>query len=347
MNLFSPIRCRSLLLVLLSATLSFTTSHAQTQTQDGPNAVIADTAEGGGQGGGVFFMVTAINGTEVSDTALTASTKASWNRGMDMRIRDAQRPVPAGQVTLRLHGTEATAAPIQTVFRTVFRDGNREVSGTVTVHLTAGQSYRARGIIDAFKREIWLEDAGGTRVPGSQLAAPPDLELIKQMEGASFITTNLHHDGDWISEVPRLELPYVPIGSRLKIVEWGKDRARILVDGRKMRIGIDDDENMEIIQELVARVTSPVDPRTAMAAYPDSVRNAIRAARVSLGMTKEQVLQALGRPLLTLTPDLAANEWRYEIPDQGPAFLVFDERGQLTTLDASRPARALMLMAPQ
>jgi hypothetical protein len=39
--------------------------------QDSANAVLADTAEGGGPGGGTFFVVVEVNGAEVQQTALT------------------------------------------------------------------------------------------------------------------------------------------------------------------------------------------------------------------------------------------------------------------------------------
>jgi hypothetical protein len=335
---------RTLTLGLFSACLSIGSG---AQAPSNPPAIVADTAQGGGQSGGVFFMTTAVNGTALTETALSASLIASQGRGANMSVRVARRSVPSGPVTLTLQATEATAAPIQSILRSLFREGNREITGTVTVTLAAGQVYQAKGIIDAFRREIWLEDEHGDPVPGSKVAGLLDPELVKQMEGAGFTTTNLHYDGDWIGDSASLQLPFVPVGSRLKVVEWGKDRARILVDGRKMRIGMDGDGDRESIRQLVARVTSPHDPRPDIAGYPDQVKNAIRAARVSLGMSREQVLQSLGRPRQALTPDLSAREWHYDVPDQGPAYLVFDDSGLLAALDASRPARALILLDPQ
>jgi hypothetical protein len=56
-------------------------------------------------------------------------------------------------------------------------------------------------------------------VPGSKVTAPPNPELVKQMEGAVFTKTNLRYDDDWINEVSALHLPFVPAGSRIKVAE--------------------------------------------------------------------------------------------------------------------------------
>ena len=331
--------------VVFMTTLVFSFAFAQSDTKS--SVILADSAEGGGAGGGVFFILTAVDGAPVAENALSASLRASRGRGVYMTIAAMARAIPTGQSTLSLQGTEATAAPIQSIFRSVFRDGNRQVSGTVKVDLPAGHRYRVNGIIDAFKREVWIEDESGVQVPGSRISAESDPELIKAMQGATFVATNLHYDGDWISEVPKLQLPLIPAGSMLKVVDWGKNRANVLVDGRKMRVGIDESGEAETIEKLIARITSPTDPRLAISAYPESVRSAIRLGRVLVGMTKDQVLIALGRPRVDLVPNLDASEWRYDISEYGPAYLQFDDKGQLKELDASRPARALLLVQNQ
>jgi hypothetical protein len=327
------------------ATVICTFALAQSDTKT--SVILSDTADGGGAGGGVFFILTAIDGGQVSENALNASLRASRGRGAYMTIAPVSRAVPAGTATLSLQGTEATAAPIQSIFRSIFRDGNRQVSGTVKVDLPAEHRYRVNGIIDAFKREVWIEDETGIQVPGSRIAAESDPELMKAMQGATFTATNLHYDGDWISEVAKFQLPLIPAGSMLKVIDWGKGRANVLVDGRRMRVGIDESGDVETIQQLVARITSPTDPRLAIREYPENVRNAIRLGRVMAGMTKDQVRLALGRPRVDFVPSLEASEWRYDTSDYGPVYLLFDDKGLLKELDASRPARALLLVQNQ
>jgi hypothetical protein len=290
--------------------------------------------------------VTAIGGSEVADTALSLSLRASYGHGAYM-IRQAERTAEPGQATLKLRGTQQGSAPISTIFRSIFKEGNPEVAGTVTVDLTPGTRYRPNGVLDSFRREIWLEDDHGVQVPNSKITAAADPDLAKKMEGAALVTTNLHYDDDWISEVSFLQLPIIPIGARFKVVDWGENKASVLVDGRKMRIGVDQSQDVEKVQQLVARITSDQDPRPKIAAFPERVRNAIRAGRVFPGMTREQVLFSLGRPRVDFNPSLEVAEWKYQIPDQGDIYVLYDQDGLLKSIDASCSARALLMYEAQ
>jgi len=335
-----PIGCVLMSLFLVLAGLS---TPASSQAPPAAQAVVTDTSDGGGPGGGTFFMVIAVDGTEVQDTALGASARASFGRGAYMVVRGAERSVPAGKLALKLRGVQTHVAPIDTIFRAIFRGGSPEVTGTVTVELAAGQRYKVNGLLDTFKREVWIEDDRGAEVPGSKITAAADPEVLKQMEGASFVATNLRYEGDWINEASSPDLPLVPLGSRLKVLDYGSNRVSVLIDGRKMRLGIYWTRGKETIQQFVARVTTATDPRTVLATFPERTRNAIRAGRVHPGMSREQALMALGRPRADFTPSLDDKEWKYEVSGQGDVFVVFDEAGLLKEVDASRPARKLVV----
>ncbi len=307
-------------------------------------ALVADSADGGGPAGGTFFMVTEAVGVAIENTAWSASARASFGRGAHMVIVQASRMVPAGsKVSLKLRGLQAHVAPIDTIFRAIFKGGNPEVLGTVEVELTPLARYRANGVMDAMRREIWLEDEKGVVVPGSKVAAPVDPNMLKAMEGASYVTSNLRYEDDWISESPFHNLPYVPIGARLKVSDYGSNRASVLIDGRKMRMGVDWSRGTETVQQFVARVTSSEDPRPKLASFPERVRTAIRAGRVFPGMSRDHVVMALGRPRLDLVPNLDAFEWKYITGEREEMFLIFSEAGTLKEVDASRKVRGLVL----
>jgi hypothetical protein len=149
----------------------------------------------------------------------------------------------------------------------------------------------------------------------------------------------LRYDGDWISDDPMVGLPFVPVGARMKVLEYRKDRAIVLIDGRKMRVGIDQ-QTGETIQQFVARITSAEDPRPKIRAWPDDARAAIVAGRVIRGMSRDQVVTALGRPCLDLVRSLDFSEWSYRLQADGSElFLIFDDSGRLTLVDGSRKAR--------
>lgn len=326
------------LAMLMFAALLFSSAQTPTTT-----AIIADTVDGGGSSGATFYIVTAIDGVEVRQTALRESIGASYGRGADLVVRQVERAAPAGNVTLRLRAVQAQAAPIASIFRSIFSGGNLEAEGTVTVELMANKRYKVKGLLDSLKREVWIEDDQGKEVSGSRVAASVDPEVLKAMEGAVFVATNLRYEGDWISDASQAHLPFVPIGSKLKVVELSTNRASILVDGRKMRMGLDWSRGFETMQQFVARVTASEDPRLKLASLPDKVRNAIVAGRVFLGMSREHALLALGRPRFDFNPTLDAQEWKYQSQDREEMFLLFDEAGLLKEIDGSRKARKLVL----
>jgi hypothetical protein len=338
---------RSMAVAALVVLITTASQDTLGQSSGRPTAIVDDTSDGGGPGGGTFFVLEAVDGVEVPDTALSASFRASFGRGAYMVVRGAGRPVSAGRVTLKLRGVQTHVAPINSIFRTIFRGGNPEVAGAVAVDLVAGQRYRVSGVLDGFKREVWIEDDRGTELAGSRVAVAPDPELLKQMEGSAFIKTNLRYEGDWINEASLPNRAFVPVGARLKVLDYGSNRASVLIDGRKMRLGIDWTRDKETIQQFVARVTGEEDPRATIATYPERVRNAIRAGRVFPGMTKDQVLVSMGRPRLDLTPTLNEKEWTFEVPEQGELIMVFDEAGLLTEVDGARQARKLVLYEAQ
>lgn len=307
------------------------------------HATIADTAVSG-YSSATFFMATAVNGVAVKDTSLELSLSASRGRGMFMRVRTTERAVPAGPVTLELKGLGASPAPIDGIVRSIFGQERPETTGTVKVVLEAGKTYWVKGELDPYRREVWLEDDRRREVPNSRVSAPVDPAMAAQMEGAAYTATNLRYEGDWISEAPSLDQGVIPVGSRLKVVEYGKDRARVLIDGKKMRMGIDHaPPDKETIRQFVARATTAQDPRPLVNGYPKEVRDAVYAGRVVKGMSKEQVLVALGRPRVEFVPDLSSKEWAYTVPSNETIYLMFDEGGVLREVDGSRKARGLLL----
>jgi hypothetical protein len=314
-----------------------------TQVANATNAYVADSVNDIDMKSGAFFVVESFNDTKVDETALSASRRASFGKGMYMTVKQAGRNVPAGEVVLKFRGIRAQAAPIDTIFKSIFQGGNPEVSGTVTVQLVAGQRYKVNGVLDAYRREIWVEDQNGAQLPNSKVVLPPDTELLKQMEGAVFTATNLRYDGDWINETSLPHQSFVPVGSRIKVLSYSTNSATVLIDGRKMRMGVDYTRKLETIQQLFSRSTSDQDPREKVSTYAEKVRSAINSARVFTGMTKEQELLAMGRPRIDYVPSLDSLDWRYDILDYEELFLVFDENGVLKDVEGSRRAKKFVM----
>lgn len=87
--------------------------------------------------------------------------------------------------------------------------------------------------------------------------------------------------------------------------------------------------------EWMRRIVVQEDPRKQLSAWPVDVRNAVLSGRVFVGMTKPQVLMALGYPSLDLTPaQVSADTWKYNsVRDDQPLELRFGANEQLAAVE--------------
>lgn len=299
-------------------------------------AMIRDGALGGGRGGAAFFFVSEVDGKNVVKTSLTASRTASFGRGSDLQIEGVERAVPAGRpIRLRLSAQYGYAAPIQAAFNS---QASYAVDGEANTTLQAGVRYRVNGVLDAYRREVWLEEEStGKRVSEKIIgaAAPADSSDVAATE--SYTCCNLRYEGDWISDLNGIGLPFVPAGARITVKDYGRYRAYVLIDGRPMRIGQDYGRKQETKEQYVAKLIVKDDPRQRMASFPPAVQAAIQEGKVIAGMTKDQVIMSLGYPRTDVTPSLADSEWTYWTAEEAEEFtLVWSRDGHLQEIDAER-----------
>lgn len=130
---------------------------------------------------------------------------------------------------------------------------------------------------------------------------------------AGYTCCNLHYDGDWISDANYTDLPFIPAGAPISVAYPVKDsyRAYATIGGRPFRLGLDFGRPVEGAEQWVSKIVLRDDPRINNAAWSLEVRQAIAQGKIMVGMTKEQVLTAVGYPLPTKTPNLDSNVWRY------------------------------------
>ena len=85
------------------------------------------------------------------------------------------------------------------------------------------------------------------------------------------------------------------MGSPLKVRQVEGYVAQIEVNGRSLRLVLEH-RDKETMQDWLARIVVADDPRTKIAAFPPTIRDAINAGKLVKGMTREQVLMAVGYP---------------------------------------------------
>jgi hypothetical protein len=309
-----------------------------------PSALVSDGATGGGRQGGVFFYVAEMDGVEVKGNILRSSLVASSGRGMDMRLQEHARYLPAGKHRLKLKGQQAYAAPIQGLFSSA---SSRAVEGVVEVDLQDDVRYRVNGVLDAFRREIWLEEAQTGKLVGVKIEnLARDEATQKAMAGASYTCCNLRYEDDWISDANWAGLPIIPPGARIKVVEHGSNRVRVLIDGRPFRMGLDYGRQQLNTEQFMARLMVPADPTAAIAAYPEAVRRAIAAGQVMPGMNKAQVTAALGPARADATTGPNALKWVYWTIDDESYTLEWNEQGVLQKVVAAPAVLAKVEFKP-
>lgn len=312
----------------------------------GPVAAVGDSAEGGGVGGGTFYVLAEVDGQPTFTDALRASLVASRGRGAYMLVQTVQRMVPAGPRRLKLTARHAYAAPIQGLFQ---RSGPEPLEGTLAVELVEGRQYRVTGKLDAMRSELWLEEVDSGRIVGEKITAKPGTanaaaEMARAMAGADYTCCNLRYEGDWISDANWYGLPFVPAGARIVVKDFGRHRAEVLIDGRPMRIGLDYGREQQTVQQFLPKLMVKADPRLALAGYEPRMQAAIRAGKVMPGMTREQVVMSLGPPRSDSTASFEARVWEYYTLQGDSYGLVWGADGRLEAVQATVSVRAIVLM---
>jgi hypothetical protein len=330
---------RSLLLLAACVLQGCATPPSETFT--GPTATIADTATGGGRNGGTFYYLAELNGKPITENTVSASRKASFNRGFDMRIQQFERPVPAGRVQLKLSGEVVYAAPIQNMLKS---SNSPEAHGVVEVDLKPHTRYRITGTLDAFRREIWIEEENSKQILGHKIInTTPTVPTAAPASGTTFTCCNLRYDDDWISDANWSTLPFIPAGTPVVVKDFGRHRANVTIEGRPLRIGHDYGRQQQTKEEFVAKLVVAADPNLRIATFPRDVQAAIRAGKVMPGMTKEQVIISLGYPRTDTTPSTDLVEWVYRTYEDEEYVVIWGTDQRVKTIDGTLKVKRLVI----
>jgi hypothetical protein len=170
-------------------------------------------------------------------------------------------------------------------------------------------------------------------MPGPSTGAPAAPSLP-----SGYTCCNLHYENDWISDANWSAMPMIPAGASIKVVDYGRYRANVEIDGRKMRLGLDYGRQQSV-EAWAGKLVVSADPRPRIAAMPPPVRDAIRAGKVALGMSKDEVIVALGYPPTHATPSLDSPQWKYWHSGFGSFLVVWDNAGRVKDVIADPQTR--------
>ncbi|MEO8524288.1 MAG: hypothetical protein ABI460_06185 [Caldimonas sp.] len=329
---------------LLATVLLFgaATAYGADPLPPGPAAIVADTANRGSHDGGTFFVLAEVDGKSMR-TAIDSSLQASRGRGNLLSIQHVERPVAASRLRLKLLARVVQAAPIIDIFSSLKNDA---VEGVVEVELQPDVRYRVTGTLDAFRREVWLEEEATQRIVGDKVVQAPSAAAAAQMaQATTFTCCNLRYDDDWIGDAAYSSLPFVPAGSKVRFVDWGRNRANVLIEGRKMSIGVEEPK-LTTREQYFKNVVVNENPAAKIDTWPADVQAAVRAGKVMAGMTREQVIVSLGYPRADATPSLDAPAWTYWGDDDAPYSLVWGDDGRVRSIEGAMRIKQMVMPAP-
>jgi len=161
-----------------------------------------------------------------------------------------------------------------------------------------------------------------------------------------FACCTLHYDADWISDGNYAILPSVPAGTPITVLSYGRHRAYVEIDGRKMRLGHDYGREQESLDQWVHKIVVGVDPTAKISGYTPDVQAAIRWGRVMVGMTREQAVIAIGYPLTSETPTLDSPIWRHWVSSSEEYQLLWGPDGLIKEISAADSVRNVIVYQP-
>ncbi|WP_198085922.1 outer membrane protein assembly factor BamE [Variovorax sp. E3] len=179
----------------------------------------------------------------------------------------------------------------------------------------------------------------------AQRPSPPPGPMIN-----GYLCCNMRTYGDSISDINYDEqgTSIVAVGTPARITAYDFRWFSLDLGGKPQRIKNDYSRNITL-PEFAQRYVVTADPKQKMAAFAPAVRDAILAAKVMPGMTREQVLMAIGYPVGSENPRLDAPVWRYWRDSWSEFQVNFDDKGLVKTVvgDAVALSRVLAPAAAQ
>jgi hypothetical protein len=182
------------------------------------------------------------------------------------------------------------------------------------------------------------------RTFGCAILALAPVSVNAQSLPEGYLCCNMRTDGSWISDINYAEngKRIIPAGTPVKATGYGRYRVHVDINGARQAIGNDYSRDMNM-ESFAQRYIVSEDPKAKLAGYPAKMRSAITNARLIPGMTREQVLMAVGYPVTSENPQLDAKVWRYWLSSFSEFQVVFNPNGTVKEVTADPQTRNLIM----
>jgi hypothetical protein len=147
---------------------------------------------------------------------------------------------------------------------------------------------------------------------------------------------NLHYDKDLISDANWTTAPMIAAGAKIKVVSYSSNVAHVEIDGKPMRIGHEYGRKQESLEAFISKRVVKANPHGKIDRYPEPVRAAIKAGKVIPGMTREQVIVAVGYPPTHKTESLDAKVWNHWQSRAGRFEVHWSDKGTVENISGQK-----------
>lgn len=173
--------------------------------------------------------------------------------------------------------------------------------------------------------------------PAAQTQAPASSQPL-------YLCCNVRTETDWLSDGGFLVGRIIPVGSPVKFLGSSRGVANVEIDGKRFRLSNEFGARAEPFDQWLKKVLVAEDPTAKIKGYPQSVQSAIKSGKIARGMTKDQVVVALGHPPAHANANREAMDWTYHYNRWGRYIVMFDQNGRVRDVSAIGGWRESVLM---
>ena len=155
-----------------------------------------------------------------------------------------------------------------------------------------------------------------------------------------FLCCNMRTTGSWISDINYDEngKHIIPVGTPLTVLGTGRYRIKVKIEGKDQAIGNDYSRDLSL-DDFAKRYVVTENPAVKIAGYPKNIQDAIASARIVKGMTREQVLMAVGYPVSSENHVLSDKTWRFWLTSFGEFHVRFDDSDHVVEVTGDEDTR--------
>jgi hypothetical protein len=152
--------------------------------------------------------------------------------------------------------------------------------------------------------------------------------------GDGYLCCNMRTDGAWISDSNYASSSKTIIPAGTPVGYGGMNGYAVAVDvqGKRQSLGNDYSRDLKM-EDFARRYIVKKDPKPKIAAAAPKVRTAIHSMRITKGMTRDQVLIAMGYPISSYNPHMDAPMWKYWLSTRAPFTVVFNGQGRVARVE--------------